>query len=288
MIVRRSHHRADPPILCVMREPDHPLPFGRRAAPVLAALLAATTALPAAAENRASAALLQGWSEADGARIAALDISLAPGWKTYWRNPGDAGIPPSLDWSGSENVASVEPIWPRPHAFEFYGLRTFGYKHELVLPLRVVPTDPAQPVSLRLSVDYGVCGDICVAERAELSARIDAGEGAEAQRIRAAMAQRIETEGVTMEHCALSGAGEARRLRAALRPARPFTTPPHAVLEAGDAVWFAPAEVTIEDGAVMVEAALETATPGAWVSRDSVRVTLLTEDAAYTAAGCSD
>ena len=61
------------------------------------------------------------------------------GWKTYWRMPGDAGIPPQFDWSGSQNVKSVEVLWPAPQRFIDSGGETVGYKDRVVFPLRIVP-----------------------------------------------------------------------------------------------------------------------------------------------------
>ena len=68
-----------------------------------------------------------------------LQIRLAPGWKTYWRSPGEAGFPPRLDWSGSTNLAGVEMAWPAPQRFlEIGDLMTHGYKDEVVFPITVV------------------------------------------------------------------------------------------------------------------------------------------------------
>src|SRR5690349_4532496 len=90
------------------------------------------------------------WSEAKGAAIrlipgpvvgdghkAGLEIHLEPGWKTYWRNPGDSGVPPSFDWSKSTNLADVTVSWPAPERLEDEGGTSIGYKHDVVLPLLV-------------------------------------------------------------------------------------------------------------------------------------------------------
>ena len=61
-----------------------------------------------------SARLLAGWTDAGGTRISALELVLEPGWKTYWRNPGDTGLPPSFDWSAAANMTGAEIIWPAP------------------------------------------------------------------------------------------------------------------------------------------------------------------------------
>ena len=64
-----------------------------------------------------------------------LHFTLASGWKTYWRSPGDAGYPIAVDWTGSSNLAKADLFWPVPHRFTLFGLDTFGYKDEVVLPV---------------------------------------------------------------------------------------------------------------------------------------------------------
>jgi DsbC/DsbD-like thiol-disulfide interchange protein len=101
---------------------------------------------------------------------AGIDIALAPGWKTYWRMPGDAGVPPQFDWSGSENARAIEVLWPAPTRFNDEGGETVGYKERVVFPLRVRPERVAEPVRLRLAISFAVCKEICIPaeERADL------------------------------------------------------------------------------------------------------------------------
>jgi DsbC/DsbD-like thiol-disulfide interchange protein len=104
-----------------------------------------------------------------GAPLAALEIELHPGFKTYWRTPGDSGVPPTFDWAASTNVAAVEPLWPAPTRFEDAGGVSYGYHDRLVLPLRVRLRDAGRPARLAGAVDYGVCNDICIPARAEVA-----------------------------------------------------------------------------------------------------------------------
>jgi suppressor for copper-sensitivity B len=104
-----------------------------------------------------------------------LQIELVPGWKTYWRSPGDAGFPVSLDWKGSTNLASADLAWPVPHRFTLFGLDTFGYEDEVVLPIAAKPVNPAEPMGLRLKVDYLVCEKICIPYSANLALDLPAG-----------------------------------------------------------------------------------------------------------------
>ncbi len=88
---------------------------------------------------------------AAGGALAGFEIRLAPGAITYWRDPGEAGVPPTFDFSGSDNVAKVEPVFPAPKRIqEADGSEAFGYDAGVVIPLIVEPRDPAKPVTLAL------------------------------------------------------------------------------------------------------------------------------------------
>ena len=75
-----------------------------------------------------------------------LQFQMKPGWKIYWRSPGDAGFPPSLNWAGSENLASAEMAWPAPKRFSVLGLETLGYSDEVVFPISATLLDPDQGI----------------------------------------------------------------------------------------------------------------------------------------------
>jgi DsbC/DsbD-like thiol-disulfide interchange protein len=93
---------------------------------------------------------------------AGVEIRLAPGWKTYWRYPGDSGVPPRFDFTRSNNVKSVTVRWPAPQRLTDESGTSIGYKHDIVFPLEVVPQDAARPVELVLGIDYAVCEKLCV------------------------------------------------------------------------------------------------------------------------------
>lgn len=105
----------------------------------------------------------------------AIHIVLQPGWKTYWRSPGDAGFPLQVDTAGSRNVARAALSWPVPHRFELFGLQTFGYGDEVAFPLDVVPERIGDPVALKAKLRYLVCETICVPQDAELTLDLPAG-----------------------------------------------------------------------------------------------------------------
>ena len=102
---------------------------------------------------------------------AGIELRLDPGWKTYWRYPGDSGVPPRFNFARSENLESVRVLWPAPEAFgDGAGGTSIGYTGNVILPLRVRARDPARPVLLRLDVDYAICEKLCIPAdgRAEL------------------------------------------------------------------------------------------------------------------------
>jgi DsbC/DsbD-like thiol-disulfide interchange protein len=106
---------------------------------------------------------------ASGARLAGLEIVMDDGWKTYWRMPGDAGVPPQHDWAGSTNVAGVKLLYPAPMRISEAGGEVIGYKHAVLFPIEVTPRDPAKPVALKLALEFGICREICVPATASLA-----------------------------------------------------------------------------------------------------------------------
>ncbi|MGL4812513.1 MAG: protein-disulfide reductase DsbD domain-containing protein [Beijerinckiaceae bacterium] len=97
---------------------------------------------------------------------AAIEIGLDTGYKTYWRDPGDSGVPPVFDWSQSENVDRVEIVWPAPFRFPDGNSFSIGYKDRLILPVGVTAKDASKPPVLRLKLDYAVCDKQCIPEQA--------------------------------------------------------------------------------------------------------------------------
>ena len=104
-----------------------------------------------------------------------LEFELAPGWKTYWRSPGDGGLPPALDWTGSANLGDARLTWPAPVRFSILGIDSVGYEDGLLLPMDLRVSRPGEPVRIALRVDYLTCSDICVPQSAELALALPAG-----------------------------------------------------------------------------------------------------------------
>ncbi|MFT5540697.1 MAG: suppressor for copper-sensitivity B [Alphaproteobacteria bacterium] len=123
---------------------------------------------------------------AGGAIRLGLEFNLKPGWHIYWRAPGDAGIPPQVDWSGSDNFASAVIGWPLPERFTIFGLTTFVYGGNVILPITAVATRTGAAVKLRAKINYLACEKICIPYDADLALDLATGsgvEGAQAARI---------------------------------------------------------------------------------------------------------
>jgi DsbC/DsbD-like thiol-disulfide interchange protein len=121
------------------------------------------------AEGLKSAARLIAAGAGDGVRQAGVEIKLAPGAITYWRNPGDAGLPPTLSFEGSINLAQARTSFPAPRRLPEGGGEAFGYDRAVVLPIDLEAIDAAKPIELALKLNYAVCEKICVPAQASLS-----------------------------------------------------------------------------------------------------------------------
>ena len=94
--------------------------------------------------------------------LLGLEVKLEPNWKIYWKNPGDAGLPPKITWEKTENVSTVNLLFPAPKRFSFYDIETFGYESEVVFPLVIKPIDKKKKIQGILELDAQVCSQICV------------------------------------------------------------------------------------------------------------------------------
>ena len=120
---------------------------------------------------------------------AGLEIRLKDGWKTYWRYPGDSGVPPVLDFSGSQNVKAVTVLYPAPARFpDGAGGHSIGYKGDVIWPLHVEPQDPGKPVTLDLKLSYAACEKLCVPAQAKLELLLAADGGSNEAAVGAAEA----------------------------------------------------------------------------------------------------
>ena len=108
-----------------------------------------------------------------------LEVQLANGWHTYWRSPGEAGLPPQLDWSASQtdtnNLKSATLLYPAPRRYTAYGLETIGYRDHVLFPIDVVLLKAGQALNATVAVDLLVCSSICVPKHFDLALTVPTG-----------------------------------------------------------------------------------------------------------------
>lgn len=247
-----------------------------------ALILLATPAMAITQDDVLSARLLPGWQMSGGHYMAALELTLAPGWKTYWRAPGDIGIPPSFDWQGSGNLAGAAFHWPAPEVIDSGGMVSLGYHERLVLPVEITPTGAGE-VQVRLSMDLGVCKDICMPAHLEFQAVLE-GPGAREGEIERALAQ-VPAPGHAALTCAVEPIDDGLRLtaRIPLSGVEPFV-----IFETRDPkVWVSVAETRVEGGDLVSSADLvpPDGAPFA-LDRSGVTVTVLGAGKPIEIKGC--
>lgn len=115
------------------------------------------------------------WRGKQEALVAGIQIKLDKGWKTYWRYPGDSGLPPRFDWSGSQNLKVARLLWPAPIRLRDSAGTSYGYKKEVIFPVLIEPVKAGQPIDLRLKMEFAVCADICIPAEAELQLKVGGG-----------------------------------------------------------------------------------------------------------------
>ena len=192
--------------------PLRPALLGAGAALLAAALPQAADAAPVtsqaadaapASSQAADAAGRSPWSEGAQSRarlidagpgpgghglLAGVEIRLEPRFITYWRDPGDAGVPPSFSFAGSTNLKTATVRYPAPSKFDEAGAEAFGYRDDVVFPVLVEPADPSKPVGLAVTLDYAACHDICLPAHADLRLALGRGAAPEAARVGDALA----------------------------------------------------------------------------------------------------
>jgi DsbC/DsbD-like thiol-disulfide interchange protein len=108
------------------------------------------------------------WQNRKDVLMAGIHIKMDPGWKTYWRYPGDAGLPPRFDWSSSRNLKKSQVLWPAPTRYKDSAGISIGYKKEVVFPVLIEPIDPSKPIDLILKMEFAVCANICIPAKTNL------------------------------------------------------------------------------------------------------------------------
>lgn len=112
---------------------------------------------------------------------AALQTRLAPGWHSYWRNPGESGLPPKIIWDNSENIEDITMHFPAPKRFQELDLTTFGYDGDVMYPLDITLKEAGKDAVLDIALETMVCKDICLPINLPLKLELKSGEGADSK-----------------------------------------------------------------------------------------------------------
>jgi len=254
-------------------------------------ILGAPVAKAQTYESVINAQLLPGWRMADGSHMAALELDLDSGWKTYWRSPGDVGIPPQFDWRGSRNLSGIEISWPTPKQMDQGGITTIGYSGKVTLPLKLTPTRNGKNIRLKGILNLGVCREVCVPVNVTVSADLPRKVKKPDPRIAAALADRAYTAkeaGVSHVSCVLSpGANGELKLRAEVTMPK-IGGHELAIVETDNPqVWVAPSKTRRSGNLIIAETELVHVEGRSFaVNRSGLRITVLGKSKAVDIQGC--
>ena len=191
---------------------------------------------------------------------AALEVTLAEGWKTYWRAPGAVGYPAELDWSGSANVKATEFLWPTPKRFEAFEIENYGYEDAVTFPIRLMLETPGDTAVLNADVNLLVCADLCVPEVFSLSIVLPPGNtlDRDAGMLIAAATQTLpetgDVAGLEVTHAALDI--DAARLQVTVESDQPITDL-GVIPDLGAEGSFGPPEISLRAGGLAADVSFD-------------------------------
>lgn len=254
------------------------------AAAVAMALPPAASAQPLDLSEIIEVRLLEGWRQQDGRHMSALEIRLAPGWKTYWRSPGDGGIPTQL----TLDQGDPRIYWPSPEVFYTAGLRSVGYESDVILPLQLSLAEGDQPVSGQ--VEMGVCEDICIPVNISLDALLPDG-GRPDPRIIAALSDRplsAEEAGVGAVRCDIRPIEDGLQVEARIPMPNPRDGAEVVVELPDPTIWISEPQLSRAGGDLVAVADIVPAFAGAFaLNRSELRFTILGDGPAIDVLGCT-
>jgi len=189
-----------------------------------------------------------------------LHFKLKDNWKIYWRNPGDAGFPPRLNWEGSENLDTTDFRWPVPSRFKVLGFQSLGYKKEVVFPIKATVKNAKDPLKLTAKLDYLACDDVCIPYKANLALTLPAGSDAATDNFQ--LISKYDNQvpgdgaahGITIEKVETAGAFKTidkdvreGAIRVVAASAVPFSSP-DVFVEGPELTFFSQPQVDLQDG----------------------------------------
>lgn len=255
----------------------------------LALTLCISTAQAQTIDDIVQVEVLSGWTQSDGSQIAGLRLTLAPGWHTYWRAPGDAGIPPLISYDGSVNVSTVSLEWPVPQVIWQNGMRSIGYEDQVILPLHIVPTVSGEMV-IDGVMSIGVCQDICVPATIRFEGAISPGPERDGRIVAALLDRPLSPAdaGVQSATCTIAPSQYGFSITAEVT--LPSTGGTEAVvIEAGDAeIWVSEPQASRSGDILTAVAEMVHVSGDSFaIDRSALRITVLGSDRAVDIQGCT-
>lgn len=234
--------------------------------------------------------VLPGWRGDDGLHHAAFSVKLAPGWKTYWRTPGDAGIPPIFDWSTSGNLSGAAVSFPVPHIFYENGMRSIGYDEGMILPITLRASEAGADIDLSGRMTIGVCLDICVPVELYFDALLPGSSTTPSPTVVRAMQDRPMTAaeaGVGSVSCDIEPIRDGMRITAIMDVPR-MSDQDIAVIELENReIWVSEATMTRKGGTLVASADMVPPDAQPFIlSRRDVRITVIGGGQAVDIRGC--
>lgn len=153
---------------------------------LLGILVAIATAMPAFAQSVVQTDNVRTELLADVSTVkpgepfwVGLRQTIRPKWHTYWKNPGEAGLPTEITWTLPPGAKADPIVWPTPILFEIGGITNYGFKDEAILLVRITPpADLAGPLKLEASANWLVCEDVCIPEEGQFELTLPSGTAA--------------------------------------------------------------------------------------------------------------
>lgn len=257
----------------------------RVAAAIIALFGISSPAFAEAPQGVATIDIIPGWQTPSGTRMVGLKITLADGWKTYWRAPGDAGIPPQFEWTGSENISGAAFHWPTPELFDTNGAVTIGYHGTVVIPIEL--TGDGDTMYLSGEVDMGVCNDICVPVSLNFNALLADKGGPNAAIAGALIDQPMTADraNVSKVQCSAVPIRDGLRLTASIEMPT-FDDNEFVVVEAPGA-WVSESHSTRDGGVLTATVDVVPMVQGYMLDRSKIRLTVLGAGRAVDIQGCT-
>lgn len=183
-----------------------------------------------------------------------LEIKLAPGWHTYWRSPGQAGLPPQFDWSQSQNdegnLQSATVFYPTPHRFSYSGLETMGYENGVLFPIDAKVQTPGKALNLKLNASFVLCSSICIPKQVDLQLHLPEGpaistaQAALLREARGLLPQTSDKTGITLRNVRRQG----KEILFTFSSLKPFSHPDLLIENDGNIEFTAPKITTDSTG----------------------------------------